>query len=274
MHRHTDAAHIISSGYQEEELCRLYHENSKLWPSVEGSKGARSVSQEELLAPVEASRQFATEEAQPLMASHVSVDDRAGSLAGAIATRRSAMDFAEVALELAAVARLLVGSYRVTGELHTSAGQVLLRSAPSAGGLYPIGVYLAAISIEGLARGVYRYDPATTALMTYRLDEDIARHLGQVCSEGKHVRHAAGAMVLTARLARTIAKYGERGYRYVLLEAGHIAQLMSLAAVPLDIALRCYGAFYDEPANRLVGVDGRSESAVYVLLIGGAPTES
>lgn len=269
MRRHTDSAQIASPIEWDDELCRLYHENSKLWPNIEAGKSPRRVSHEELLAPVEASGSSFTTEGRALQSLARPPITPVISLGEAIVTRRSSAAFADVSLELSQVARLLVDSYRVTGDIRTSMGHVLLRSAPSAGGLYPVGVYLAAANIKGLARGVYRYDPVTTSLMTRLVDNDIAQLVRQMFKEQERAHHAAGAVMLTAHFARTIAKYGERGYRYVLLEAGHIAQLMSLSAVPAGVALRCYGAFYDGLADRLVGVDGRTECVIYVLLIGG-----
>ena len=76
----------------------------------------------------------------------------------------------------------------------------------------------------------------------------------------KHAAQAAGAILLSVNFDRTVAKYGNRGYRYCLLEVGHIAQNFCLVAASLDLAVLCHGAFYDDFANALSAADGITKS--------------
>ena len=85
---------------------------------------------------------------------------------------------------------------------------------------------------------------------------------------GWHDETPALAVVLIARLPRVQAKYGERGYRFVLQESGHIAQNLSLASAALGLAAACVGGFFDDAMNLLIGVDGEREVALYAILIG------
>ena len=74
--------------------------------------------------------------------------------------------------------------------------------------------------------------------------------------------------VLSAVFERTRRKYGDRSLRYIYMEAGHISQNIALQAVSLGLGSVCVGAFYDEQVNRLIGLDGATESAIYLQAVG------
>ena len=94
-------------------------------------------------------------------------------------------------------------------------------------------------------------------------DEVARAALGQkMCSTGSAV------FVWTAVLPRTIGRYGQRGHRYVLLDAGHVGQNMYLAATALGYGCCTIGAFDDEAMNEVVGVDGSVEAVVYAASVG------
>ena len=75
--------------------------------------------------------------------------------------------------------------------------------------------------------------------------------------------------VHTAVFVRSRFKYGQRGYRFVLLEAGHVAQNVALTAAALALPMLPYGGFYDLRLDELVGADGLDECTVHLLLVGG-----
>lgn len=103
------------------------------------------------------------------------------------------------------------------------------RSVPSAGGLYPLELYLIAEHVADLPPGLHRYDPQAAALEQLNTDVSlnslIAELMGQVC-----VANAACLVFIAARLPRALDKYGARGYRCILFEAGHAAQNLCLLA--------------------------------------------
>ena len=81
----------------------------------------------------------------------------------------------------------------------------------------------------------------------------------------------AVALVVTAMLWRSRFKYGQRGYRFALLEAGHLAQNVLLASEGLDLAAVPVGGFYDRRLAALLAIDGVNEVPLYVLPIGSKP---
>lgn len=177
--------------------------------------------------------------------------------------RRSVRDFAATELTLGQVGCLLWASGGVQRREHGYE----FRTAPSAGALYPIETYVVANRVAGLASGVYHYSVRRHRLEELRRgdcgDALAAAALGQeMCAD------AAVTFIWTAVFQRSRAKYGQRAYRYVYLDAGHVAQNLALAAVALGLGSCQIGALYDDEVNELVGVDGREESVVYMSAVG------
>jgi len=140
------------------------------------------------------------------------------------------------------------------------------RTAPSAGALYPLELYLVAGDVEGLTAGVYRYEPGEHQLVkTMEGDkraELASAALGQDC-----VKEGAITIVFTAVYERTTVKYGERGIRYVHMEAGHAAQNLCLQATALGLGIVTVGAFNDEQLAELLNLP-ENEQPLYVIPIG------
>jgi len=141
------------------------------------------------------------------------------------------------------------------------------RTVPSAGALYPVESYVVAARIAGLTNGVYHYHVKSHQLEELKLgdfSEAAARAaLGQtMCAQ------AAAVIVYTAVFERTAWKYRQRGYRYLYIEAGHMAQNLALASISLGLGCCHVGAMFDNEINEIVGVDGYRESVVYMSAIG------
>jgi SagB-type dehydrogenase family enzyme len=194
------------------------------------------------------------------------------TLEAALDARRSTRRFAPQPLPFAQLGEILA-THRCSGELPLPGGTLALRTTGSAGGLYPIEVYLVATRVSGLAVGVYHYRPVPPGLTAIRLDEEgeVAALLASSVLDPEGAEQAAGALVLTARFGRSADKYGERGYRYVLIETGQLVQTLALGAAATGAGLVCHGAFYDAAVNRLLGLDGVGEAATAVLLLGALP---
>ena len=75
-------------------------------------------------------------------------------------------------------------------------------------------------------------------------------------------------IVLAARLDPTLRKYGPRGYRYLMLESGHIAQNITLLAAERNLSSVCMGGFEDSELNAALGLDGVSHAAFYCVAVG------
>jgi SagB-type dehydrogenase family enzyme len=138
--------------------------------------------------------------------------------------------------------------------------QLWRRTAPSAGGLYPLEVYVVT------ADGVFHYDPAQHGLSMVA-GEDLREPLSRVALDQEAVRDAPAVFGVTAVVARTASKYGDRATRYVHLEAGHAAQSLLLQAVALGLGGVPIGAFDDDGVQRVLGLT-HGEEPVYLIPIG------
>lgn len=141
------------------------------------------------------------------------------------------------------------------------------RTAPSAGGLYPIETYLVINRVQDIARGIYHYNIKEHLLEELELGDfskDITRAaLGQgMCAE------AAVVFIWTAIFERSKWKYKQRAYRYIYLDAGHIAQNLALAAASLRLGSCQIGALFDDEVNKIIDVDGTEESTIYMSAAG------
>ncbi|MBZ5538828.1 MAG: SagB/ThcOx family dehydrogenase [Acidobacteriia bacterium] len=184
--------------------------------------------------------------------------------------RRSCRDFKKQSLPLSAVARLLYGAYGITGSAQLEGDQTMLtRTVPSAGGLYPLELYAVTNDVDGIKDGLYHYDVLHHCLEWLpegpRLEE-----MGSCLMAQYFLQNANVVLFFAAVFSRTLNKYGPRGYRYVLLEAGHCAQNICLLVAEMNLAALCVGGFHDSQMNRMLGLDGRSEAVVYCLGIGHA----
>ncbi|MBO3832083.1 MAG: SagB/ThcOx family dehydrogenase [Candidatus Brockarchaeota archaeon] len=145
----------------------------------------------------------------------------------------------------------------------------VLRTAPSAGALYPLEIYLVVGSVEGLAPGVYKYLPNGHEIIRI-LDGDKRVPLADAALDQAWVRNAAVNIVITAVYGRTTGKYGERWIRYVHFEAGHAAQNICLQAVALNLGLVTVGAFYDEQVKTVLSLPVE-EQPLYIIPVGRKP---
>ena len=165
--------------------------------------------------------------------------------------RRSVREYPDTALELPAIGQLLWAAQGITDPRG-------LRTAPSAGALYPLELYVVAGNIEGLTPGVYHYHPDRHQLQQTLPGDQ--RHLLARAAHGQSwVRTAAAVVVITAVYDRTTGKYADRGVRYVHMEVGHAAQNLFLQAEALGLATVVVGAFEDDAVAALLGLPGDAQ---------------
>lgn len=175
--------------------------------------------------------------------------DGSVSLERTLATRRSRRAFGDEAPDLAVVAQLVWAAQGVT----TRDGR---RTAPSAGALYPLELFVAAGEVEELPAGVYRYLPARHALEETRRG-DVRSALARAALAQVWVREAPLVLVFGAVYGRTTRKYGERGRRYVHIEVGSAAQNVYLQAEADGWTTVFVGAFDDTEVTRILGGNAR-----------------
>jgi SagB-type dehydrogenase family enzyme len=181
------------------------------------------------------------------------------SLEQSLMRRRSVRSYTGEPLALTEVSQLLWAAQGITDE----AG---LRTAPSAGGLYPLEVYLVSVDVANLDPGIYHYNPEAHELEQL-VQGDMRDELADASLSQSCVREGAASLIITAVYERTTGKYGERGIRYVYIEAGHAAQNVCLQATAMGLGLVTVGAFDDEQITGLLGLPA-DESPLYVIPFG------
>jgi SagB-type dehydrogenase family enzyme len=138
---------------------------------------------------------------------------------------------------------------------------------PSAGGLYPLELYVLALDVDDLEPSLLHYDPLRHRLELLGPADRAA--VATALVDPSLVASASTLLVLTAMFWRARFKYGVRGYRFALLEAGHVGQNATLAAAALRVAALPVGGFFDRRLDALVGADGLDEASVYAIVLGG-----
>lgn len=173
-----------------------------------------------------------------------------------MARRRSCREYVDEPISLADVGQVLWAAQGITGS------DLPRRTAPSAGATYPIEVYLAAGRVQGLTPGVYRYVPASHALdpvsegsvAAESARGDVRAQLAGAALGQEFLAQAAAVLIIAAAPERTTERYGSRGKRYVHMEAGHVAQNVSLQATALRLGTVVVAAFRDEDVRRVAGM--------------------
>ncbi len=185
------------------------------------------------------------------------------TLEEAIKKRRSIRNYFNSPLTLIEISQILFSAYGITGKY---AG-IDLRAAPSAGALYPIEIYLAIQNVTGLEKGIYHYNVKEHALEFIKKG-DFKNELFKAGLFQEMFLSAPLTLIYTAIFERTTYKYGDRGYRYIYIEAGHIAQNVSLQCVSMGLSSCVIGAFFDDMVNKLIEIDGKKEAVIYLQTIG------
>jgi SagB-type dehydrogenase family enzyme len=172
--------------------------------------------------------------------------DRSGTqpLESLLRQRRSVRDYTDAPLALADLGQLLWAAQGIT---HPGG----LRTAPSAGALYPLELYVVAGRIDALPAGLYHYRPDGHRLLPV-LDGDLRNRLARSALGQMWMASAPAVVVIAAVYERTTRKYGSRAARYVHVEAGHAAQNLFLQAGALGLDSVVVGAFSDDSVSRLL----------------------
>ncbi len=167
------------------------------------------------------------------------------------------------------VAAILKYSCGVVGESRAGdSGPVQrLRPFPSAGALYPLEIYPVVMDVAGLASGVYHYDAVNHALSCLRREDARTAMPGFDFQPG-FKKQASVVLVVTAVLLRSMAKYLDRGYRFVMNEAGALTQNMHLTVLARGLSGCVWGGFCDEDVAAYVGADGTKEIVVLGFIVG------
>jgi SagB-type dehydrogenase family enzyme len=189
------------------------------------------------------------------------------SLDEVLAGRASARALQGGPLALPTVATLLHHAYGITRDNQCSIYPRPFRSAPSGGALYPLEIFLHSTRIRDLEPGLYHFNPVENVLRLLRYG-DHSRQLCAAVVQSELFSNTSLVVFITALFERSVFKYGERGYRFVLLEAGHVAQNLNLVATALGLASVNVGGYLDREIDELLGLDGLAHSTIYLTAIG------
>jgi SagB-type dehydrogenase family enzyme len=185
--------------------------------------------------------------------------DAGVSVEQALVKRRSTREFRSGPLSLPQVSQLLWAAQGITSPKG-------YRTAPSAGALYPLELYLVAGDVEELPAGIYRYVPRHHQLLAV-IAGDKRASLAAAALGQEWIREGAAVAVFAAVYDRTTVKYGERGIRYVHIEVGHAAQNVALQAAAMGIGAVTVGAFDDDEVKKLLKLEV-FEYPLYLMPLG------
>ena len=249
-------------------LSELYHENTKLHPlTAQQMMPPDNYSTADLQAMSRAYKQYPFLPRVKLPPIE-SLPQNGRTFDEVVSSRRSLRDFADLDLTLNELSQILHQSYGITGEISTTSGfSQDLRSAPSAGALYPAEIYIAIRKVSHVEPGIYHYNVANHEIELL-IPGDPTERMHEVCCGQEYVRQASIVVLISGVLERTKLKYGERGYRYALLDIGHLGQNLYLSCTSLELAIMTTCGFFDDQANQLLRIDGVDETAMYVAFIG------
>ena len=186
------------------------------------------------------------------------------SLPVLINSRRSTRAYRQQALTMEELSFLLW----CTQGVQQATDKYTLRTVPSAGARHAFETYLLINSVESLKPGLYRYCALDHALVCVVESAGIGEKLTAACLKQSTVSASAVTFFWAAELDRMYFRYGERGYRYLHLDAGHVCQNLYLAAEAIGCGACAIAAFDDDKVNAAIGLDGESSFVVYVAPVG------
>jgi SagB-type dehydrogenase family enzyme len=185
------------------------------------------------------------------------------SVESALLKRRSVRRYLKKPLSTAEISQLLWAAQGIT---HLRG----FRTAPSAGALYPLEIYIVAGNVNNLTDGVYKYKPIQHELIMIEKG-DKRKELCDAALSQRSIKDAPAVLVFCAVYQRTTIKYGQRGIRYIYMEIGHSAQNVCLQAVSLSLGTVTIGAFNDKEVKKMVHCD-TDEHPLYIMPVGKLKT--
>lgn len=191
-----------------------------------------------------------------------------GNIGDAIWKRRSIRKFSPKNISFETMSDLLQYSSGISNILKKENDSVTgFRTYPSGGALYPLEIYLVINRVSNLSTGIYHYNVRSNYLeiiSTGNLQEQIDKlHIRDQLIEESGI-----TILVTATFKRTTYKYGNRGYRFVLMEVGHLFQNIALVAEALNLGTCDIGGYEDDELNTLLQVDGVNEAVVGEIAVG------
>lgn len=173
-------------------------------------------------------------------------------------------------LNLEQLSTLLYYTQGISKSLNVRGMTFDLRTAASAGALFPVNAYVLANRVQGLPQGIYYFDPKQSTLVLVR-DGAAAEVLASFSGSPDQVRSAPATVIFTATFGRTAFKYAERSYRYVNMDTGHAAYNLAVSAGAVGLRAPMVVRFDDSGVNQLLGLDPSIEGALLIQPLGPGP---
>lgn len=129
-----------------------------------------------------------------------------------------------------------------------------------------IETFVAVSGVDGLEEGCYYYAPKAQELRQIRF-KNFRRQLHRLCLGQNLGRDAAAVLFHTADLTKAVARYGDRVYRYLHMDAGHLGQRLNLAAIRLGLGVSGIAGFFDDEVNDVLGIPA-DEAVLYITTLG------
>lgn len=142
------------------------------------------------------------------------------------------------------------------------------RTVPSAGSRHPLETYLAINKVENLQKGLYKYLCLEHKLIMIQEDLQIMEKIVQCCNNQKFISNSAVVFIWSVNIYRMKWRHGERAYRYVFLDAGHVGQNLYLSAAVVNCGACTVSVFLDDNLNKLLNIDGKNEFVIYMAAVG------
>jgi SagB-type dehydrogenase family enzyme len=190
------------------------------------------------------------------------------SLKDAISERRSLRKYSDDAISQEELSWLLYCSSWARDFRSNERMEITFRNVPSAGSRHPIETFVDIHRVTGLKPGLYYYHPIKHCLILIDESPEIQNHIFEACFRQEMLRTSAVNFIFTAVPYRTVWRYGQRGYRYLYLDAGHIGQNLHLASEAIGCGACMIGAYLDEALNDALRIDGTEEFVIYATTIG------
>lgn len=251
----------------EASLSEIFHENTKLTPISSRAYGAwiGSIARSNMLTTL-MSQAF---KIYTLM-DQVSLPSTSPQqqLENLIVNRRSIRHYAGTNISQEELARLLYYSYGITDKRRK------FRAVASGGGLYPLEIYAVALKVDDLEQGIYHYNIEHNCLDVISRGDRLAELKESIWFEDIEIDDAAALFIVTSIFERSTLKYQDRGYRMILMEAGEVAQNMTLIANSLNLGVCLVGGFNDNNLSKILEIDGSHEAPLLPIVVGRIRSEA
>jgi len=186
-------------------------------------------------------------------------------LKSAIEDRRSIRKYSDKKMTLNELSWLLWSTQGIREYVQDT---ITLRNVPSAGARHALETYLLINNVETLEQGLYRYVASDHKLVEYIFDENIADEIVKAALNQKFLKKNSVTFIWTAVPYRMVYRYSERGYRYLLMDVGHVCQNLYLAAEAIQAGVCAIAAFDDNLLNDSLRIDGDEQFAIYLASVG------